>query len=75
MARCTVMSQSTQPHSHFFTVRVWIEKLGDGRTEQRGTVQHVLSGETRHFRDWEQLITFITEQMHLPPRANLQSDM
>jgi len=44
-----------------FTVRVWREELGEGRSEWRGQVRHVLSGETRHFRDWPSLVTFIVE--------------
>jgi len=40
-----------QHHSHLFTVRLWLEELGDGRAEWRGQVQHVLSGETHYFRD------------------------
>ena len=37
--------------SHLFTVRLWAEELGDGQTEWRGQVQHVLSGKTRYFRE------------------------
>jgi len=42
--------------SHLFTLRLWREALGDGETEWRGKVQHVLSGEARHFRDWATLV-------------------
>lgn len=42
--------------SHLFTVRLWLEELGDGQTEWRGQVQHVLSGERRYFRDWATLV-------------------
>jgi hypothetical protein len=45
--------------SHLFTVRLWAEELGDGQTEWRGQVQHVLSGETRYFRDWAALVEFV----------------
>jgi hypothetical protein len=51
-------------HSHLFTVRVWVEDLGDGRSEWRGKVQHVISGETRYFRDWTTLIAFL---LAMPP--------
>ena len=50
--------------SHLFTVRVWREELSADRIEWRGKVQHVLSGETRYFRDWQTLLDFIQE-----PRA------
>lgn len=41
-----------RPHSHLFTVRLWDEEIGDGQTVWRGKVQHVLTGETRPFRNW-----------------------
>jgi hypothetical protein len=46
-------------YSHLFTVRLWAEELGNGQTEWRGQVQHVLSGETRYFRDWGTLVEFV----------------
>ncbi len=54
------------PPSHLFTVRLWSQDLGDGRTEWRGKVQHVLSGETHYFRAWAELVerlASIVEQM------------
>lgn len=48
-------ASSARPRTHLFTVRVWLEDLGDGRVEWRGQVKHVLSGEARHFRDWATL--------------------
>ena len=56
---------SQQQHSHLFTVRLWAEELGDGRTEWRGQVQQVLSGETHYFRDWSTLIALLRAM--LPP--------
>ena len=47
-------------HSHLFTVRLWLEELGDGQTEWRGQVQHVLSSERRYFRDWATLVEVMT---------------
>ena len=41
--------------TQLFTVRLWFEDMGDGATEGRGQVRHVLSGASLHFRDWEQL--------------------
>ncbi len=40
------------PRAQLFTVRLWVEDLGDDRKEWRGKVQHVLSGEAQYFRDW-----------------------
>lgn len=53
--------------SQFFTVRVWLEDLGNGRSEWRGKVQHVLSGEARYFRDWATLIAELEEMLKAPP--------
>jgi hypothetical protein len=60
----------TDPHtaefhssSELFLVRLWLEDLGQGRSEWRGKVQHVLSGEVRYFRDWPGLVTCIQEKV------------
>jgi hypothetical protein len=42
-------------HSHLFRVRLWVEDLGSGRSEWRGKVHHVLSGQERYFRSWKEL--------------------
>lgn len=44
-------------------VRVWLEDLGDGKTEWRGQVKHVLSGEAQYFRDWFILIRILQEML------------
>jgi hypothetical protein len=49
------------PSSYLFTVRLWKEAVGEGRTEVRGKVQYVLSGEVRYFRDWRTLSAFLIE--------------
>jgi hypothetical protein len=51
------------PHTYLFTVRVWLAKLDDDRTEWRGKVQHVLSGEGRAFRDWPALVAFFVAKL------------
>jgi hypothetical protein len=51
------------PRSHLFTVRLWIEPLGNGRFERRGRVQHVLSGERRYFRDWPTLLGYLEKKL------------
>ncbi|MFQ5343879.1 MAG: hypothetical protein ACE5F6_20235 [Anaerolineae bacterium] len=54
------MDTVEQPYrSHLFTVRMWQEAMGAGQSEWRGRVQHVLSGETRYFRDWPALLTHV----------------
>ena len=45
--------------SHLFTLRLWSEDLGSGKTDWRGKIQHVNSGEARYFRDWPTLEAFV----------------
>lgn len=52
-------SEGTCSHMHLFTVRLWSEALGDGQYEWRGQVQHVLSGESRYFREWTVLVAYL----------------
>jgi hypothetical protein len=47
------------PQSFLFTVRLWRETLGAEPGEVRMQVRHVLSGETRYFRDWAQLVEYL----------------
>ena len=61
------MDTGRQPHqSHLFTVRRWLENLGDGRAEWRGQVQHPISGETHSFRDWPRLIAWLIAMLPDP---------
>ena len=58
----TVMDkQCQQARSHLFTVRLWVEELGEGEREWRGKVQHVPSREACYFREWSKLLTFLVE--------------
>lgn len=50
-------------HSHLFTIRLWSEAVGEGRVEQRGRVQYVLSGEHRFFHDWSTLVEYLEAKM------------
>lgn len=43
---------SLPARSHLFTVRLWLEDVGQGEVEWRGEVKHVASGAERYFRDW-----------------------
>lgn len=47
--------------SHLFTLRLWLAPRPDGEGTWRGQVTHVLSGETRYFREWSRLIGFLEE--------------
>jgi len=58
-----VDTRQRQPHAQLFTVRLWAEDLGDGRTEWRGHVQHVISGEAHYFREWPTLIAWLVAML------------
>ena len=47
------------PPTYLFTLRLWVEALGEGQGEVRMQVKHVLSGETRYFRDGGLLLTYL----------------
>jgi len=50
--------------SHLFTLRIWLEDVGGGKTVWRGKVQHVSSGEVRYVHDWPALEGFIERMLH-----------
>jgi hypothetical protein len=66
----------TEPNqrSYLFTVKVWREPLGEGRGEIRYQARHVLSGETRGFRDGALLIAFLQtrlDELERVPATNI----
>jgi hypothetical protein len=64
-------TEGQQARSHLFTLRVWVEELGDGEREWRGKVQHIPSGEVCHFREWSRLLAFLLEVLpSLAPDAD-----
>ncbi len=64
--------KSESVRSHMFTLRVWVEDLGNGRFEYRGTLKHVLTGETHHFRSWPTLIRLL-EAAFTPGKTQLKA--
>ena len=64
MLKPTAANSSASPlQSRLFTVRLWREDLGDGRSEWRGQVRDALRRHTRYFRDWQTLAAFLEEQL------------
>ena len=55
-----------QPRSYLFTLRLWVEDLGAGQHEVRMQVKHVLSGETRYFRQWAEVELFLLAKLERP---------
>ncbi len=62
-----------QQRTHLFTVRVWLEDLGEGQTEWRGEVHDVVSGEMRYFRDWPTLVAFLQAMLPKPGGSSVPS--
>ena len=50
-------------HSQLFTLRLWREELAPGQVEVRCKVQHVLSGDTRSFREFTDLQEFLLAKL------------
>lgn len=48
--------QPRLPVSHLFVLRLWQANTDDDQTEWRGKLHHVLSGESRYFKDWHALV-------------------
>jgi hypothetical protein len=51
--------------SHLFTVRIWLENLGEGVVETRFQAKHVTSGESRLFRDGDQLVAYLCDKVEV----------
>lgn len=52
-----------QYQSQLFTLRMWLEELGEGRSEWRGKIQHVQSGEVCYFREWSSLVALLEKML------------
>ncbi len=65
-----------QPHprTHLFTIRVWIEPFGCGQGEVRLRVTHVLSGETRYFRTWPDVVSFLLARLQAAPENSAKGE-
>lgn len=64
------MNDVQHPRTHLFMVRVWLENLGESKTEFRGKVQYVLSREVRYFRGWHMLNAILQEMINKPEDMN-----
>lgn len=51
------------PRSQLFLARVWKEPRSRGGNAVRVQIRHVLSGETRYFRRWRDVVAFVMERM------------
>ena len=51
------------PPANLFTLRLWQEPLVDDRSEWRGEVKYLFTGEVRYFRRWEEIATLVPEML------------
>lgn len=62
------------PPSQLFLARVWKEPRGPGGNAIRVQIRHVLSGETRYFRRWRDVVAFVMQRLEAvdfePPGEN-----
>jgi hypothetical protein len=62
------------PRTHLFTVRLWVEPFADDQYEVRMQVKHVLGGETRYFRAWPDVETFLLAKLQELEAANRRGE-
>jgi len=53
-------------HSQLFTVRLWYELVDAGQWEVRIQAKHILTGETRYFREWSLLAAYLVTKLDAP---------
>jgi hypothetical protein len=60
------MHSSIGNRSQLFTLRFWYEERALDVREMRFQVRHVLTGETRYFRDWPAFQIYIISKLDAP---------
>lgn len=53
------MNDGSPPQTHLFVIRIWAQDIEHGRSEWRGRVQHVPSGEVHYFREWADMLSIV----------------
>lgn len=54
-----MITEEQQDRSQLFTLRVWVEEVGDGRREIRGQIKQIPNGEIAYFREWAAMQAFV----------------
>ena len=57
------MNDSSAPQSHLFVIRIWAQEIEHGRTEWRGRVQYVPTGEVHYFREWADMLSILRRML------------
>ena len=52
--------------SQLFTLRLWYELVDAGQREVRMQAKHILTGETRYFREWAPLAAYLVNTLDEP---------
>jgi hypothetical protein len=71
--RTNMNTAQRNSQSHHYTVRLWLEDVGDDCWEWRGMVKHLVTGEERYFRDWSTLRNRMLDMLPSSVKG-LQSD-
>ena len=50
--------------TNLFVLRLWQEPLDEQRSEWRGEIKNVSSGEVRYFRTWEEIASLVPEMLY-----------
>lgn len=51
---------------HYFTLRLWLEDLGDDQEEWRGEIRNSRTGEIRYFRKGPMLLNLLDGMVDTP---------
>ena len=54
---------SRSPPTELFTLRFWRESLDAQRSEWRGEVKNLSTGEARYFRHWEEIAALVQRML------------
>ncbi|MBX3059053.1 MAG: hypothetical protein KF770_21505 [Anaerolineae bacterium] len=57
------MDQSSPSPGHLFVIRIWAQEIEYGRTEWRGRVQYVPTGEVHYFREWPDMLAIVQRML------------
>jgi len=63
------------PRAQLFTFRVWAEPLGEAQVEMRMAVRHVPSGETRYFREWAKVASYVRDKLQAGDEIAVHQDL
>ena len=67
------MIRNSSQISHLFTIRVWVEQLSEGVVDIRFQAKHITSGESRLFRDGEQLLAYLRSKAGVVEEGSVAS--